>query len=461
MTDSEGVDGWGRSRGATVAAWVAFALVAVVVAHSIRGYDFRDRPVFGDQASFILQAQSLAHDDHNLSYDAADFERFRDLGWADQPLGLFFQRNDHGWAFAKPYGYSVWLVPFIRVLGPGRGVAAANLVLLGIVGLLGALALRLRFRGAVVPIVLGAFLFGSYLFFYGYHLYTELFLAALVGGAFLALVKGTLGRNPVLVGAGLVVAAFLVVEKPPALVLVAPAVLVALRRIGSWRTRCALAGVAAVVALVAVVPYLHYSDFATWNPYGGERYYAATGVPFGGSGGYWRYHSDETFSLGYVTDNAFGDLPDKARSALYYVAGRHTGVAVFMPLAVFLVGVAALGWRRSDDLGRSVLAGLAAYVVFYVWFFPFNYYGGGQSFGNRYFLQASPVVLFLPALFRMRARTLAVGSAACVVVAVVLLGPHYRDPSGALLELHRTSPAQRLLPFEVNQTRANFFKRDG
>ncbi len=452
-------DGWGRSRPATVVAWALFALMALGVTVSVLSYDFRTEPVIGDQASFLVNAQSLAHGDHNLSYDRADFERFLDVGWADQPYGLFFQRYRYGWSFAKPYGYSVWLVPFLRVLGARWGMPVANLALMAAITVLGATLLRLRFRGAVVPLTLGAYLFGSYLFFYAYHFYVELFVVALVSVVFLALVKGVREERPGWVTAGVAISAFLVAEKAPALVLVGPACAYAVARLGSWRLRVQSIVVAGLVLAVAVAPYLYYSDGRTWSAYGGERYYAAGGAPFGGSDAYERFRLGDSFSVGYVRDQAFRDIPDKARSAVYYVAGRHTGVLVFMPLAVFLVAATLIDRRRGSGLGWVVLVGLGAYVLFYVWLFPGNYYGGGQSFGNRYFLQASPAVLALPVVFRLRARALAIAGAASILVALVFLWPHYERPSSALRDLWRTSPVQRVLPFESNQERASFFRR--
>ena len=73
---------------------------------------------------------------HDLSYDAADMDRWREVGWVPAPTSLFFQRSPWGWAFAKPYLYSVHLAPFVGLFGAVPGVAIANTVLLlALVGL--------------------------------------------------------------------------------------------------------------------------------------------------------------------------------------------------------------------------------------------------------------------------------------------------------------------------------------
>ena len=55
----------------------------------------------------------------------------------------------------KPYGYSLYLAPFIAVLGPVHGVAVANTTLLAALMLISILLLRTRFRGPVVPLTVG------------------------------------------------------------------------------------------------------------------------------------------------------------------------------------------------------------------------------------------------------------------------------------------------------------------
>lgn len=446
-------------RRSTIACWVLFAAIAAVLGHQVLLADFRDNAVLGDSASYLLQAESLGYAGHDLSYDQRDVDQFRAFLWAHEPNGLYFQRNDHGWAFAKPYGYSAYLAPFLRALGPRYGVSVANLTLLAALGLVGGATLRLRYRGAIVPVVLGTFLFASPLYFYAFHLWVEVFWAPLVMATLYALLRATRGDGLrwALVGAGL--AAFLVAEKAPALPLVAPLVALALLRLPGWRPRAATVAAGLVVLVVACVPYLHASDGASWTAYGGERYYTKSGVPFAGNTTSWsRVATDETFSTTYIADTIVDDLPDKARSAAYYVVGRHTGVLVFQPLALFLVVAALATFRRLDAAGRAVLLGIAGYVGFYVVLFSANYNGGGQTFGNRYFLQAYPAVLALVVSLELRARVLLACSAASAVAFTTFLGPHLLDGRHALRDMDDTTWIQDRLPFEGNQEGADYFR---
>ncbi|MFN8017778.1 MAG: hypothetical protein U0P45_06615 [Acidimicrobiales bacterium] len=458
-------EGWGTSRRATVAAWALFAVVAAWFAYGILHDDFRRYEVLGDSSSYLLQAESLGFAGHDLRYDQQDVDRFRAFRWADEPYGLYFQRSGDGWAFAKPYGYSVVLAPFLRAFGPRYGVSLANLALLAVLAALGTATLRLRFRGAIVPLVLGVFLFGSPLVFYAHHLWVEVFWAPLVLAVLYATVRACRDRSVWWGLAGAVLAALLLAEKAPALPLVAPVGVLALMRLGSWPRRAAVLGAFAVALLVAVVPYQQASDGRAANPYGGQRYYARSYVPFDGERtppvdgrGYGPVRSDETFSVSYAVDELGRDWGDKVASGAYYVVGRHTGLLPFEPLALFVVAAALVGIRRAGWTGRLVLVGLLGYVAFYVLLFPHNYNGGGQTLGNRYFLQVYPAVLVLAATARLRVKPLAVGAAVSAAAAWAFMSQHYTDAGHAIRDIDQTNPVQRLLPFEGNQDGANYFR---
>jgi hypothetical protein len=231
--------------------------------------------------------------------------------------------------------------------------------------------------------------------------------------------------------------------------------LVALLAVQGWTKRVAAVGIGAVTFAVAILPYLYYSDFVSWNPYGGDRYYVLNGVPFGGANDIIPVGTSETFSLSYLRQSLGSDIGSTARSAGYYIIGRHTGVALFMPIAVVIVALSlvVIIKRRRDTpwAGLAMVGGLAAYVGFYVLLFPRNYYGGGQTLGNRYFLQASPIVLAMAVAMGLRVKHLVIGSAISVVVAVSMLTWEFQDPSAALIEIWRTNPLQRFFPVEVNQ----------
>jgi hypothetical protein len=82
------------------------------------------------------------------------------------------------------------------------------------------------------------------------------------------------------------------------------------------------------------------------------------------------------------------------RNLGYFWVGRFAGVlAYFLPaLAAILVFV--LAGPRTED-GGLALAALLCSWLFYIWQIPDNWYGGGGTVGNRYFLNLLPLVVFL------------------------------------------------------------------
>jgi hypothetical protein len=250
--------------------WSLLALLAVtaLVVGPAALHDFRSEQPRGDQTAHVQLGLSIAYDSHTLNFDRFDAQRWRELGWpsAPVPMALFFQRYDDGWAASKPYGYPLFLAPFVAVLGPeGFDVGNAAL-LLALVAVSLALALR-RLDLLTAGLLVVAFYFASMIYMYAYPIMSELFeaLVALLayGGAYMF---HRSGKWP-WACATFAVMAFGVVEKAAFLVLCAP--LAALMLWELRHRRAVLAGAVAVgvVALgVSVAPYLKYSDANSFTP---------------------------------------------------------------------------------------------------------------------------------------------------------------------------------------------------
>lgn len=454
---------------------VALCLVVLGgAAVRIAVHDPTSEPVSGDQASFVYQALSLQGG--NLSYDEADQERWLDLGWADQPHGLFLQARDDGWAFAKPLGYSVLLAPAMALFGAHGITVVGAALLLAYAGCWYAIS-RLRWDPVTSLAVATTASVASHAWLYAFPAHADLLVAVLVGVAALAAARVAWPRaatatrtvDPWLIVAA-VACALLVTEKPPALVAVGPlVVLAALRR--PWAARLVAAAVAVVVVAVSVAPYLYYSDGASWSAYGGDRYYALPNTPW--SGGTeadltpWR--TRESLSPSHVLDSIVDPSGDIPGAAITYAVGRHTGVLTFQPVVGALLAAATvsgvLAWRRHprsfwqrlrNSERRALLAvlaaaGLVGYAGLYLVAFTDNYFGGGQSIGSRYFLQVSAVAAVVAVASPLSVRAARWCAAFAAAWALIVLHPHLRAPEEAFFRIDRSSSAQRLLPFETTQ----------
>lgn len=436
------------SRRGTIVAWVLVGAFAIVVLHGTLTHDFTSRPLVGDASSHTLQALSLAYDSHTLNFDSRDLQRWQALGWEPQPRGLFFQRYDGDrWAGAKPYGYSAYLALFIIAFGPVPGIAIGNSMLLIMLIGVSIAILRTRFRGPAVPLAIAAFYLASYAYFYAYINHTELFLALLTLITFGAVLRYRDTGRTLWAVAAFALMAFGVAEKLACVPLYVPLATYIIWRAPSVRIRLLLPAVGALVFSLAVLPYLKYSDWNSITPYGGDRYYAVTSVPFGGGTD---YHS-AGFEVEGIRDKLLAPLDDKLEAAELYVAGRHTGMLAFIPVALLLLVALIARVRREDEWTRAALLGVLAYIAFYVVMYPTNFYGGGQSLGNRYFLQIAPAVLVVAVMANLPRRWLTYSSIAGIVVAVAMIWPHHLHPAIAYDNIAKTSPLQDLLPYESNQ----------
>ena len=129
----------------------------------------------------------------------------------------------------------------------------------------------------------------------------------------------------------------------------------------------------------------------------------------------------------------------------YFWFGRFGGVAgYFLPVLTAVLLFLALGPRRDE--GWLALAAIAASWLFYIWIIPDNWYGGGGTVGNRYFLNLLPLALFLVPKGR---EWVVAGSG--VVSVLVFVGPILGSPLEHSLRPgdHATSGIFRRLPAEL------------
>jgi len=416
----------------------------------------------GDEATYLMQAESLAFD-FDLGYSAADYHRF-EAHWGRHPQGLILQSGDGGRliTFGKPFFYGLYLAPFVR-LSPLRGPFVANALLLAFTCLFVARRLERRL-GPAAPLWVAALVFGSVAFAFTFWAHADLFLMCLTALAMaLAFEPGRRGGPRrdlvrwVVVGCLLAAVSF---SRPPYLPLFLPALLALPRP--RWRGAAVLLGSA--VALMALTGSVHHQLTGSWTGYGALRsgFYGHTGYPevdFPAS--------EWTVSVRDELGNAAArtllqNLQERplsprllAWNSWYFFFGRHVGLVPYF-LPVFLVffvrprGVAAV----------AVVLAVAVAVALFLWTRPFNFYGGGGTLANRYFLPLYPALWFLP---RQRLKVLwvaATGFLAAAFMAGLWLHPRSFPITEEGTYRYVTPLAVRLLPFETSQSHLRLAGRD-
>ena len=440
----------------------------------------------GDESTYYMLGHSLARD-FDFQYERKDLIRVweeysgpegiflktgKDVeirGSGSFPFFRWLKREDPEREtrlyFSKSFLYPLAAAPWIVLFGTnGFLVLHALLVAFDLLVIYLFVLAMTKSNWVALPMAV-AFLASSVVPVYFVWLIPELFNFSLVlyavffwaykevaGGAPTAPVAPTGPVAPVLLGpASDYVAAILIglatFSKPPHLLVLAPIVLLALRR-RQWKRVASVVAISGAVAAALFV--LNVAITGEFSYQGGHRktFYSFTGFPFANS---W-----ETFdNIGPVRgreDLMVGDVLVNTHSGTvlrhnlwYFLVGRNAGlIPYFFP---GVLAVALFLFSKQKHLWQWLtLATIAGVVLFHVFVWPFTWNGGGGPVGSRYFLPFYALFLLLiPASAGIGA---AIGAFAvgAIFTAQILLTPFFSSLKPAE---HTKSGALRLLPTEL------------
>jgi hypothetical protein len=481
-----GVDAAGATPGrAERRARVLLGVVGVVLVALALGTDLpavSEQEFWGDGATYYAMAWSLARD-RDVRYDVHDLERVR-REYPSGPQGLYLKRASGGltldleggfpWArrvradegrlyYAKSLGYPLAAAPLVALIGT-RGLLLTNALALALAIWLGYGVLRRRGSGpwAAVAAVLALFaatVTPLYLFWPT----PEIFGLALVTAGLASWFSGRPLLSALLFGlAGYV--------KWPNALMAAPLGFEPL--VAGWR-RDGRSGLVrglressrrgAVLVLGAVAFFgLNIALTGEWNYQGGERKIFYDRFPFDETGatfddaGLWMTTESVGPLVGESDEAGTSERSGPARARVellesfawnlvYFWVGRFGGALGYFGAAVVALALYLLAGPRSRAGGLALVA-IGLSILAYLWIIPDNWYGGGGTVGNRYFLNLLPAFLFL--VPRRREAWVAIGGAVlgAVFLLPVLVSPvdHSRRPGD-----HATAGPFKLLPAEL------------
>lgn len=425
-------------------------LVIFGILWGLRGPHDRVR---GDEGTYLAMTESLARDG-DLWFGHEDQTRLEADGRPGRKA-VILQRVGERVAYSKPILFPLLATPFYGLLGENGLIVFNALSLAAALGLLALYFRRMWPLAEVWPTVVAFAGLGLLLPYVPWRTSDTLQAALAIAGLSLCLwdlrpsidgeaTEGTqkVRRMRLLVG-GALLGALISLRLTNGLIAVIPvlALWVDGRRRRATLVALAIAGAVGLGAgttwILAGEPSPYLAVRATFNPETG--YPENTGLvglqsPFD----YDRASYDRTKKI-------FEAPLASVYSALYFVAGRHTGVLLYFPLAAFLV-VSAL--RRPDRTTWVVILAVAGLGVFYLAFLPFNYFGGATCIGNRYFLvsyAALPFALRRPLGGRTLTAAWTVGLVVAASALMSVTATHDRSPS---TQNHAYAGVFRWMPFE-------------
>jgi hypothetical protein len=333
---------------------------------------------------------SIAYD-FDLRYEQKDLARFYEDGWRGCPAGLFLNKHDDVYYYAKPFIYSFLSSPFTRLIGT-KGPILWNCICLFLMILLIFRWARKRQSFIVSAALSVAFLFFSTAWIWVRVIHPDLSIALLLMCAIHFLLEyfekeGARTVHLILSGVFFGLAVF---EKPPLVIIFIPFFIYLLFK---KKTGHAFLLLIILLAALSIPTSIVYRQINALTSYHGYRFYFLVPPFVENSSTVPNIEgSREMFSFRYLTANVasgFGNLPC---NLFYYLLGAQTGVLAYFPMTGVVI-ISRLNGRRRIKPFSVLFIGILSYILFYLILFSNNYYGGSGTFGNRYFLQMYPALL--------------------------------------------------------------------
>ncbi len=404
-----------------------------------------------DEATYYMMGYSLALDG-DLTYRREDLTRV----WREFPTGPsgvflkrgrvvtdwgFMRRPPFFWTssvpdpdtlryfFGKSFIYSAFAAPFVRVFGT-NGFLLLHAILLSLVAWCGYLFLHARMPATPASLLTGAFLLVSVVPVYFVWITPELFIFAFGFLAYFCWLykevakpeRRWLSGTPSDVIAS-VLLGIVTFSKVTNALLFPPIVLWQI-----WRRQWMQAIVSSITFVVVAGGLfgINTAISGEWNYQGGEE----------------RRSCYTEFPL-QTPESTLAPCPEKERNEAltdiifdrrvfwtnlahnlgYYFVGRYAGIGAYFFPAVFALAAFAIGVRRRPLWQYLVAAAALAQMLVFVVGTPYTWNGGGGSVGNRYFMSAYGLFIFLLPPISRTALTIVPWVIGAIFTAPLVLNP--------------------------------------
>ena len=368
-----------------------------------------------DEATYYMMGHSLA-EDGDLTYRREDLVRV----WREfptGPAGVFLKKGQtisgapdpdpQRLFFGKSFIYPVFAAPFVKLFGT-NGFLVLHAILLALVVLCGYLFLHARAPAAPSLLLATAFVGATVVPVYFVWITPELFNFSLGALAYFCWLYKEVappersparlawlfsGRSDLLAATLLGILTF---SKPSNALLFIPIVIWQIA--GRRRLPIAVASAALFAVVAGGLFGINVAISGDWNYQGGrdrQTYYyefpfqseaphTDIGVP---------KSRDEALTSVMFNPQVF--TTNLLHNAAYVFVGRNAGLIAYFFPAVFALAAFLAAPRRRPGWQWLVLASGLAQILLFIVATPYTWNGGGGSVGNRYFMSAYGVFLFL------------------------------------------------------------------
>lgn len=382
-----------------------------------------------DEATYYMMGHSLA-EDGDLTYRVEDLERV----WREfpsGPAGVFLKKgrdvksvaftaappffkiisepdpNARRLFYGKSFIYPVFAAPFVKVFGT-NGFLVFHALLLALVVFCAYLFLHARAPALPSLLIAAAFVLMSVVPVYFVWITPELFNFSLGLLAYFCWLykevatreqspRGTgwlfCGRSDVVAAALIGIATF---SKPSNVLLFLPIIVWQIWKRRAWRA--AIAGGFVLGLLAGGLFALNVAISGEWNYQGGDRQTYVYEFPFQNevptAAEIGKPKARDEALTGVIFDRRVF-TQNLLHNVGYFFVGRYAGLLPYFFPALFALVAFLSAPRRRPAWQWLVLASGLAQIVFFIVITPYTWNGGGGSVGNRYFMGAYGIFLFL------------------------------------------------------------------
>ena len=407
--------------------------------------------IHSDEATYYLLGHSIA-EDGDLEYRREDLLRaFKE--YPGGPSGVFLKKGQtiggqpdpdpNRLYYGKAFVYPLFAAPFIKIFGT-NGFLLLNALLMAAVVLAAYAFLNARSPAAVSLVFSLAFVFATVVPAYAFWIAPELFNFALGTLAYFCWLYKEVApagrakwlrdwRSDAAAGA---ILGLLMFSKITNALLVLPIVLWLL-----WKRRWKAALLTSAAFWIVALAFFgtNVASSGDWNYQGGQingettrntfypRPHGQPGYPFEQPGAGFEVGQEQARNEG-LAEVIFDPqvfLTNLRANAVYVLVGRHAGLVPYFLPAVFAMAALVLLRRRAPAWQWFVFASGAAQILVFIVTQPYTWNGSGGSIGNRYFMSAYGIFVFmLPPLQSTTAVVLA-WAAGLLFAGKIVLNPFY------------------------------------